>query len=101
MPDKPKHLRSTLPMKLLVSKLLNHSPLTISYIDLAQELNVTDRAVHYIIQKLKGLKVIKVERAVHAPNTYTFIDTEENRSLLSRIIKDLEATKHNQYPQIF
>ncbi len=86
--DRPE-LRKTHAMKLLVSKLLYHSPLTISYLDLAIELNVTDRAVHYIIQKLKTMGIIKVEREKFAPDTYTCIDSEQNRAKLARIINDL------------
>ena len=100
---KPKRSRvnNTLPMRRLVGMLINQNPLTISINDLAAELWVTPRAVCYIIERLKTQKIIKVSRAISIPNTYHFIDSEENRAKLSTIIADLESTQDNPYPQIF
>jgi DNA-binding Lrp family transcriptional regulator len=88
-------------MRRLVQMLINQNPLTISISDLAAELWVTPRAVCYIIERLKAQKIIKVSRGINIPNTYHFIDNEDNRAKLATIIADLKATENDTYVKIF
>ena len=93
-------INNTLPLKLLICRLRSTPKLTISLNNLATELAVTNRGVCYIIEKLKRLGIVKVSRAVHAPNTYELVETEENMAMLSTILKDIENDT-SKYTRIF
>ena len=98
-----KKLSNTLPIKILISALMNNNPLTLSFSELADHCGVTTRCAYYIIKKLKDMGVVTVVRNIKpaGANSYVLLKTEHNMKQLDHLVKDIESSNHPKYVRIF